>query len=109
MIKKAHKALIKAVDEAWGEEGKGKCSNLPYFESEATDEYPADEDTGKTLFIATQNAVSQNGKEFKVNVYDSKGVKIAQDNIPSVGAGTIANINTSTYVWTYKKTMGVKT
>jgi len=98
--KKANKALQALVDDAWEEEGTGKPRNLPYFVSEASDEFPADEDTGSTLFLANTTRIPA--------VYDASNVKIATEDMPSVGRGTIANLSTSTYVWTYKKDMGIK-
>jgi len=98
--KKANKALVEMINDAWDEEGTGTPRNLPYFISEASDEFPADEDTGKTLFLANTTRIPA--------VYDASNVKIATENMPSVGRGTIANLSTSTYVWTYKKDMGIK-
>ena len=105
--KKQEKQLIKDIDNAWKEEGTGKPRNLPYFTSEASEEYPVDEDTGRTLFLANSNAEIV-GKPFKVKLYDTKGNAIPADNQPSIGSGTIANLGTNTYVWTYKKDMGIK-
>jgi len=105
--KKQEKKLIKTIANAWSEEGTGKPRNLPYFTSEASKEHPADADTGRTLFLANANAKIV-GKPFKVKLYDAGGNAIPADAQPSIGSGTIANLSTSTYVWTYKKDMGIK-
>jgi len=105
--KKEHKKLVDFIDEAWAEEGKGKPRNIAYFEAESNDEYPDDQDTGKVIFIASQNATNKEGtKEFSVKLFDAKNQPIKHDI--SVGAGTICNFSTSCFVWTFKKDMGVK-
>ena len=105
--KKDHKKLVDFIDEAWDEDGKGKPRNIAYFKAESSEEYPDDQDTGKIIFIASQNATNKEGtKSFSVKLFDAKNQPIKHDI--SVGAGTICNLSTSCFVWTYKKDMGVK-
>lgn len=104
-------ALIAMIDECW-EADKGTFSKAP--KSLSYNEYdnpedPNDKHNGKTIFNASQNAQSADGQyTFKVDVYDSDANLIEQDKVPSIGWGTIGNINVSTYCWTYKKDKGVK-
>jgi hypothetical protein len=105
---KDRQKLIDLIDEAWEEEGVGKPRNLAYFTAESDPEYGVDEDEGKTIFIASQNAHTKDGKELFLRVYDAHNQPLKGENIPNIGKGSIINLSTSTYVWTYKKDMGVK-
>ena len=108
---KDENALIKLIDDCW-ENDKGQFNKAP--KSLAYKEYnnpedPNDKHNGKTVFNASQNAESADGKyQFKVDVYDSSANLIDKDKVPSIGWGTIANINVTTYCWTFKKDKGVK-
>ncbi len=105
--KKDHAALIDMIDADWEEKGTKKTpDNLAYFESESSEEYEDDDDTGTIIFIATRNATTQKGKEQHVPVYRKDGVKY--EEIPSIGRGTIINLSTDAYTWEYKRTQGVK-
>ncbi len=104
-----HKALVKMIDDDWDENGtKKNPDNLGYFESEPNEDYPDDEDTGSVIFIATKNAETKKGKEQHVDVYRKNGAKYERDEIPAIGAGTIANLSTDTYTWEFKRTQGTK-
>ena len=112
--KKERKAFVKLCDKEWEESdfSDKKADYMPYFISEASEEYPADEDTGKELFICSQNATNHDEtKSFSVGVYDATGRKLTKEEIPSIGAGTILNLNTSFYAWSFgkgKKAYGLK-
>jgi len=104
-----HKALVAMIDNEWKENGaKKKPDNIAYFESEANEDYPDDEDTGSVIFIAKRNAESKKGKEMHVDVYNASGAKYERDALPAIGKGTIANLSTDAYAWEYKRTAGVK-
>jgi hypothetical protein len=104
-----HKALVKMIDDEWKENGcKKKADNLAYFESEANEEFPDDDDTGSIIFIAKRNAETKKGKEMHVDVYNDAGVKYERDELPAIGKGTIANLSTDAYAWEYKKKGGCK-
>ena len=110
------KALVKLIDNDWKENkgnlknGAKKPNNLAHFESEPNEDYPDDEDTGTTIFIATKNASitlkSGKVKEQHVSVFKSNGVEY--EEIPAIGAGTIANLSTDAYTWEFKRTAGTK-
>ena len=114
--KKAQKKLKKAIDDDWEEnkpKGAKKPDNMAYFISETSDEYPEpDEDTGKLLFIASQNAEitlkSGATKEKYVPVFNSNGDEYDRDDLPSIGAGTTANLIVSTYTYAVKGNRGTK-
>ena len=113
--KKANKALVKMIDEDWDEnkpKGTTKPDNMGYFKSEASDEYPEDDDTGKILFIASQNAEielkSGKTKEVFVQVFRADGEEYDQEELPSIGSGTIGNVIVSTYTYNVSGNKGTK-
>ncbi|MCD6151557.1 MAG: hypothetical protein J7J70_07900 [Deltaproteobacteria bacterium] len=102
--------FIDVIDAKWKEDGdKKKPDNISYFMSEATEEYPADEDTDTIIFIATKNGESKDGKELHVDVFNAAGVKYEREDIPSIGAGTIANLSVDLFCWTFKRKSGIST
>ncbi len=103
----ARQELVDLIDAHWDEnKPKGAKKNpksKPYFMSETSDEYPdADEDTDTIIFLASKKSESKDGKELHVDVYDDNGVKYKQEDIPSVGAGTVGNISIDLFTWTFK-------
>ncbi len=109
--KKDHKKLVEMIDNDWNEnkpKGFKKPNNLGYFmsESDPSGEYEDDEDTGTVIFIATKNAETQKGKEQHVGLFKLNGTEY--EEAPAIGKGTIINLSTSAYTWTFKKTAGTK-
>ncbi len=99
--------LIDLINNDWDENGtKKKADNLAYFTSESNDDYPDDEDTGTTIFIATRNATTQKGVEQSVPVFKKNGTQY--EEIPNIGKGTIINLSTDPYTWEYKRNAGTK-
>lgn len=99
-------ALIAKIDTAWEEfrgSFKGKPQSLGY--SEVLDENGVE--TGEIKFKATQAPQSADGKyTFKVDVYDAAAKKLS--DIPSIGNGTIANVDFDIYPYTFKTNKGIK-
>ena len=106
--------LIDMIDADW-EENKGslkgkfkKPTNMAYFEAESNEEYPDDKWTGKTIFTASSVAVTKDGKEREVKVYDADA-RLVDDKVKaSIGKGSIINLSTSAYTWEFKKLAGTK-
>ena len=100
--KDAQDALVAAIDTAWEEHKgtfKGSPQSLGYAETE----------DGKIKFKATQAPQSADGKyTFNVGVYDAKAIKLEGESIPSIGNGTIANVDINIYPYTFKNNKGVK-
>ncbi len=104
-------ALKDQIDAFWKEnkpKGAKKPRNLPYFISEPSDEYPDDEDEGRLIFIASKNETSKEGKDLGgVQVIKKNGVPYGDDDVPTVGGGTVANLSTDMFCWTHKRDHGV--
>lgn len=96
----AQDAFIMKVDDAWRDHKgsfKGNPQSLGYVEL----------DTGHIKFKATQAPKSGDGKyTFDVDVYDAKAKKLEPK--PSIGNGTIANVDIEIYPYTFKNNKGVK-
>lgn len=109
--KAEEKALIDLIEQCW-ESDKGSFTKNPKslsFNKYQNEDNKDDEDNGRILFNASQNAESNDGKyKFKVDVYDSKAKMIPEDQIPKIGWGTLAMLSVTTYCWTYKAEKGVK-
>ena len=109
--KEQEKELIAAIDADWLA-NKGAYSKAPKslsYNEYKNEDNTQDEDNGKIIFNASQNAQSADGKyTFKVAVYDSKAKLIPEEQVPSIGWGTIANLSVTTYCWTYQSSKGIK-
>lgn len=109
--KEQEKELIAAINADW-KANKGTYSKAPKslgYNEYKNEENDQDEDNGKIIFRASQNAQSADGKyTFKVSVYDSKAKLIPEEQVPSIGWGTIADLSVSTYCWTYQSSKGIK-
>jgi len=97
--------LIAKIDAAW-EEHKGSFKGVPqslgYSEIIGEDGYA----TG-IKFKATQAPQSADGAyTFKVDVYDAGAKKLG--TVPTIGNGTIANIDFDIYPYTFKNNKGIK-
>ena len=86
---------------------KKKPDNVPFLISEPSEEYPDPEDEGKLIFIATKNEATKDGKSMYVPVFKKNGIEYDKDEIPNVGAGTIANISIDLFTWEFKGKHGV--
>lgn len=99
---KAETDLITLIEEAWADHKgsfKGNPQSLGFSETE----------DGEIKFKASQAPQSNDGKyTFEVSVYDAKANKLEGSKIPSIGNGTIANIDIDLYPYTYKNNKGVK-
>jgi len=100
------KDLLEQIDNTWeSHKGsfKGKPQSLGY--TEILNENG--EGTGEIKFKATQAPQSNDGKyTFKVEVYDAKAKKCKP--VPSIGNGTIANVDIEIFPYTFKQNKGVK-
>ncbi len=100
--KDAENALVKQIDDAWeSHKGthKGAPQSLGYTETE----------DGRIKFKATQAPKSNDGKyTFTVLCFDAKAKKLTDGDIPSIGNGTIANVDLELYPYTFKNNKGVK-
>jgi len=98
--KEVEQAFVKQIDDAWeSHKGthKGAPQSLGYSETEE----------GRIKFKATQAPKSNDGKyTFEVLCFDAKAKKL--DTVPSIGNGTVANVDLELYPYTFKNNKGVK-